>query len=180
MSHACRNHRCAPEEARPTRETLHERQERQQPLPSKAPRSPAWSPPAANRRLLRFRQSACLSRLYGALPTAEDFAAGRGRYQYGRRGTPTTEALESALQELEGPECAGVVLVPSGLAAISSALLSVVKAGDHLLVTDSAYEPTRKFCEHVLTRFGVTTTYYDPLIGATIAEHSARTPGPFI
>ena len=104
-------------------------------------------------------------------PTAEDFAAGRGRYQYGRRGTPTTEALESALQELEGSECAGVVLVPSGLAAISSALLSVVRAGDHLLVTDSAYEPTRKFCEHVLTRFGVTTTYYDPLIGTTIAEH---------
>jgi cystathionine beta-lyase len=103
-------------------------------------------------------------------PTAEDFAARRSRYQYGRRGTPTTEALESALQELEGPQCAGVVLVPSGLAAISSALLSVLKAGDHLLVTDSAYEPTRKFCDQVLTRFGVTTTYYDPLIGAAIAE----------
>jgi len=103
-------------------------------------------------------------------PTAEDFAARRSRYQYGRRGTPTTEALESALQELEGPQCAGVVLVPSGLAAISSALLSILKAGDHLLVTDSAYEPTRKFCDQVLTRFGVTTTYYDPLIGAAIAE----------
>jgi cysteine-S-conjugate beta-lyase len=103
-------------------------------------------------------------------PTAEDFAARRSRYQYGRRGTPTTEALESALQELEGPQCAGVVLVPSGLAAISSALLSVLKAGDHLLVTDSAYEPTRKFCDQVLTRFDVTTTYYDPLIGAAIAQ----------
>ena len=103
-------------------------------------------------------------------PSAEDFAARRGRYQYGRRGTPTTEALESALQELEGPQCAGVVLVPSGLAAISSALLSVLKAGDHLLVTDSAYEPTRKFCDQILTRFGVATTYYDPLIGAAIAE----------
>jgi cystathionine beta-lyase len=103
-------------------------------------------------------------------PTAEDFAARRSRYQYGRRGTPTTEALESALQELEGPQCAGVVLVPSGLAAISSALLSVLKAGDHLLVTDSAYEPTRKYCDQVLTRFGVTTTYYDPLTGAAIAE----------
>jgi cysteine-S-conjugate beta-lyase len=103
-------------------------------------------------------------------PTAEDFAARRGRYQYGRRGTPTTEALESALQELEGPQCAGVVLVPSGLAAISSALLSVVKAGDHVLVTDSAYEPTRKYCDQILTRLGVTTTYYDPLIGAATAE----------
>jgi cysteine-S-conjugate beta-lyase len=103
-------------------------------------------------------------------PSAEDFAARRGRYQYGRRGTPTTEALESALRELEGPQCAGVALVPSGLAAISSALLSVLKAGDHLLMTDSAYEPTRKFCDQILTRFGVTTTYYDPLIGAGIAE----------
>jgi cystathionine beta-lyase len=103
-------------------------------------------------------------------PSAEDFAARRGRYQYGRRGTPTTEALESALRELEGPQCAGVALVPSGLAAISSALLSVLKSGDHLLVTDSAYEPTRKFCDQILTRFGVTTTYYDPLIGEAIAE----------
>jgi cysteine-S-conjugate beta-lyase len=103
-------------------------------------------------------------------PSAEDFAARRGRYQYGRRGTPTTEALESALRELEGPQCAGVALVPSGLAAISSALLSVLKAGDHLLVTDSAYEPTRRFCDQILTRFGVTTTYYDPLIGGNITE----------
>ncbi len=103
-------------------------------------------------------------------PSAEDFVARRARYQYGRRGTPTTEALELALQELEGPECAGVALLPSGLAAISTALLSVVHAGDHLLVTDSAYGPTRNFCEQVLTRFGITTTYYDPLIGAAIAE----------
>jgi cystathionine beta-lyase len=103
-------------------------------------------------------------------PSAEDFVAHRARYQYGRRGTPTTEALESALQELEGPQCAGVSLVPSGLAAISSALLSVVYAGDHILVTDSAYQPTRNFCEQVLKRLGVTTTYFDPLSGAPIAE----------
>jgi cysteine-S-conjugate beta-lyase len=103
-------------------------------------------------------------------PTAEDFVAHRARYQYGRRGTPTTEALERAVQELEGPQCAGVSLLPSGLAAISTALLSVVRAGDHLLVTDSAYGPTRNFCEQILTRLGVTTTYYDPLIGAAIVE----------
>jgi cystathionine beta-lyase len=103
-------------------------------------------------------------------PSADDFVARRARYQYGRRGTPTTEALERAIQELEGPQCAGVALLPSGLAAISTALLSVVKAGDHILVTDSAYEPTRKFCEQVLTRFGVTTSYYDPLIGPGIAN----------
>jgi cystathionine beta-lyase len=103
-------------------------------------------------------------------PSAEDYVAHRSRYQYGRRGTPTTEALEQALQELEGPNCAGVSLLPSGLAAISSALLSVVHAGDHVLVTDSAYGPTRNFCEQVLTRLGVTTGYYDPTIGGAIAE----------
>jgi cystathionine beta-lyase len=102
-------------------------------------------------------------------PSAEDFVAHRARYHYGRRGTPTTEALELALQELEGPRCAGVALLPSGLAAISAALLSVLKAGDHLLVTDSAYGPTRTFCDQMLTRLGVATTFYDPLIGGGIA-----------
>jgi cystathionine beta-lyase len=103
-------------------------------------------------------------------PSAEDYVAHRARYQYGRRGTPTTDALELALQELEGPRCAGVALVPSGLAAISTALLAVVHSGDHVLVTDSAYGPTRTFCDQILTRLGVTTTYYDPLIGAGIAD----------
>jgi len=103
-------------------------------------------------------------------PNAEDFLAHRARYQYGRRGTPTTEALEFALQELEGPQCAGVSLLPSGLAAISAALLAVVQAGDHVLVTDSAYGPTRNFCGQILSRLGVATTYYDPAIGGAIGE----------
>ena len=68
----------------------------------------------------------------------------------------------------KGPQCAGVALLPSGLAAISTALLAVLKAGDHLLVTDSVYQPTRKFCDGMLKRYGVTTTYYDPLIGGGI------------
>ena len=101
-------------------------------------------------------------------PTAEDFLARRARYLYGRRGTPTSEALEDALRALEGPECAGVALLPSGLAAISTALLAVLNAGDHLLVTDSVYQPTRKFCDGILKRYGVATTYYDPLIGGGI------------
>jgi cysteine-S-conjugate beta-lyase len=101
-------------------------------------------------------------------PSAEDFVAHRARYQYGRRGTPTTEALQDAVQEIEGPRCAGVTLLPSGLAAISAALLSAVRAGDHVLVTDSAYGPTRAFCDRMLTRLGVATTYYDPLIGGAI------------
>jgi len=101
-------------------------------------------------------------------PTAQDFRARRARYRYGRHGSPTTDALETALRELEGPQCAGVTLTPSGLAAISLALLSVLKTGDHVLVTDSVYLPTRKFCDGLLKRYGVTTTYYDPLIGAGI------------
>ena len=103
-------------------------------------------------------------------PTAEDQVAHRSRYQYGRRGTPTSEALEQALAALEGEGCAGVALLPSGLAAISTALLSVAGSGDHILVTDSVYRPTRNFCEGVFKRMGVETTYYDPLIGADIAK----------
>jgi cystathionine beta-lyase len=103
-------------------------------------------------------------------PTAEDQVAHRSRYQYGRRGTPTSEALEQALAAIEGDGCAGVALLPSGLAAISTALLSVAGSGDHILVTDSVYRPTRNFCEGVFKRMGVETTYYDPLIGADIAK----------
>jgi len=102
-------------------------------------------------------------------PTAADQVAHRARYQYGRRGTPTSEALENALGVLEGDHCAGVALLPSGLAAIATALMTVAGAGDHVLVTDSVYRPTRSFCDGVLRRMGVETTYYDPLIGADIA-----------
>ena len=103
-------------------------------------------------------------------PTAEDQVSHRSRYQYGRRGTPTSEALESALTELDGQACAGVALLPSGLAAICTALLAVAGSGDHILVSDSVYRPTRTFCDGVLKRMGVETSYYDPLIGADIAK----------
>ena len=102
-------------------------------------------------------------------PTAEDQVAHRARYQYGRRGTPTTEALETALRELEGEDCAGVALLPSGLSAISTALLAVAGAGDHILISDSVYRPTRNFCDGVFKCMGVETIYYDPLIGDGIA-----------
>ncbi len=102
-------------------------------------------------------------------PTAEDLLAQRSRYKYGRLGTPTSEALADALAALEGADCAGVALLPSGLAAASLALLCVLDAGDHVLVTDSVYLPTRKFCDSVLARYGIGTTYYDPLIGGGIA-----------
>jgi len=103
-------------------------------------------------------------------PTAEDQVAHRARYNYGRRGTPTSEALENALREIEGAACAGVALLPSGLAAISAALLATARAGDHVLIPDSVYRPTRNFCNGVFKRFGVETTYYDPLVGADIAR----------
>jgi len=87
--------------------------------------------------------------------------------RYGRFGTPTTFALEDAVAELEGG--ARTVATSSGLAAISGALMAFLKAGDHLLMTDSAYAPTRKFCDEVLAGLGIETTYYDPLIGGGIA-----------
>ncbi|HEY4986701.1 MAG TPA: cystathionine beta-lyase [Bradyrhizobium sp.] len=102
-------------------------------------------------------------------PTAEDLHAHRGEYQYGRHGTPTTRALQQTLMALEGPQCAGVGIAPSGLAAISTTLLAVLRAGDHILVCDSIYRPTRNFCQGMLARYGVETTYFDPLLGTDIA-----------
>jgi cystathionine beta-lyase len=92
-----------------------------------------------------------------------------GEYRYGLQGTATQWALSDALTQLE-PGAAGTALYSSGLAAITTALLTVLSPGDELLVTDSVYGPTRKFCETILRRFGVSTRYYDPLIGVGIAD----------
>ena len=115
-------------------------------------------------------------------PTAEDFLAHRARYQYGRRGTPTTEALELALQELEGPQCAGVVAVAVGTGGDFGRALAVGRAVPAIivLVTDSAYGPTRNFCGQILVRLGVTTTYYDPASAAALPNCCSRTPAPSI
>ena len=99
--------------------------------------------------------------------STEELYYGKPKYSYGRRGTPTTNALRDALTDLEGAK--GTVLVPSGLAACSLALLSACKSGDHVLITDSAYEPTRNFANTMLLPMGVEVEYYDPLIGAEIA-----------
>lgn len=85
---------------------------------------------------------------------------------YGRRGTQTTFALTQAMRQLEN--AAGSYIYPCGTAAITAALQSFLAAGDHVLVVDSVYEPTREFCDGTLARFGVETSYYDPLIGADI------------
>ena len=106
-------------------------------------------------------------------PTLEAFAKrgdGDAKYRgvrYGAYGTTNTLALTDAVAELEGG--AGAVATSTGLSAVTLSLTALLGQGDHLLMTDSAYGPTRAFCDDVLARFGVETTYYDPLIGAGIA-----------
>lgn len=94
---------------------------------------------------------------------------GLGTYRYGLQGTATHWALSEALTELE-PGAAGTILYPSGLAAITTPLLALLSPGDELLAPDNVYGPTRKFCDTILKRLGVSTRYYDPLIGPGIAE----------
>lgn len=114
-----------------------------------------------------YRASTCLFETLADLDAAiADPDAG---LYYGRRGTPTTWALEAALTELE-PGAAGTKLYPSGVAAIAAALLTVAKTGDHLLMVDSVYEPTRLFCNGTLKNLGIETSYYDPMIGAGVAK----------
>jgi cysteine-S-conjugate beta-lyase len=88
-------------------------------------------------------------------------------YSYGRSGTPTSRAFEMACESLYN--CHTAVAVPSGLAAITLAMLGLTKAGDHVLVSDSAYAPTRRLCDRILARYGVSATYYDPCVGGDIA-----------
>jgi len=99
-------------------------------------------------------------------PNVETLKNRSQRYTYGTHGTPTTEALCEAWSGISG--AAGTVLVPSGLSAIIVALTTALSAGDHLLVTDAAYQPARIYCDTILKRMGVETTYYDPAIGAGI------------
>ena len=101
-------------------------------------------------------------------PSAEAYWAHAQEYTYGRRGTPTIRALEDAVTELEGG--AHTVLTSSGLSACAVSLLSMVNAGGHVLVTDNVYQPARKICDRTLRRLGVEVTYFDPLVGADIAE----------
>lgn len=105
-------------------------------------------------------------------PTIEAFKRREERkyhgFTYGAYGTPTSLALAEAVCELEGGK--GTVVVSTGLAAVTMALAAFVKSGDHILVTDSVYGPTRKYCDTILKRFGVEATYYDPCIAAGIAR----------
>jgi cystathionine beta-lyase len=99
-------------------------------------------------------------------PTAAALEANDQEYTYGRLGTPTVKALAEAIAELEGGHA--TLLTPSGLSAIATTFLSLLSPGDHVLVSDSVYRPTRRFCDNALSRFGVDVAYYDPLVGAGI------------
>jgi cysteine-S-conjugate beta-lyase len=100
-------------------------------------------------------------------PTAQALHDRSQTYTYGRKGTPTSRAVETAIATLEGGyDCK---IAPSGMAAITAALLAFLKAGDHLLMVDTVYWPARELCEKLLKGLGIETTYYDPLIGAGIA-----------
>ncbi|WP_280819499.1 cystathionine beta-lyase [Pseudaminobacter soli (ex Li et al. 2025)] len=100
-------------------------------------------------------------------PNAATMASRAQKYTYGTRGTPTTDALAAAMDALEGS--AGTIIVPSGLAAVTVPLLAFVAAGDHVLIVDSVYAPTRHFADTMLKRLGVEVEYYDPHVGAGIA-----------
>jgi cystathionine beta-lyase len=89
-------------------------------------------------------------------------------FTYGREGTPLTRAFEDAVTALEGGYRA--VVASCGLGAISASLMAFLSAGDHLLIVDCVYGPARHFCEDVLTRFGVEVTFYDPHVGAGVAD----------
>ena len=106
------------------------------------------------------------------LPTVADLErASRGEYAglaYGLHGLPTVTDLQKALAELEGGHAA--LVVPSGLTATTLPLLALLAPGDHLLVTDAVYGPTRRFCDNHLRRLGVDVEYYDPVAGAAIAD----------
>lgn len=100
-------------------------------------------------------------------PTLDDLLRYDQDYTYGRRGTPTVRALETAIAELEGG--ARTFVAPSGLAAVTAVLMAHVGQGDHILISDSVYQPTRRVSERLLGRMGVTVSFYDPCIGAGIA-----------
>lgn len=99
-------------------------------------------------------------------PNAKTMETRAQKYTYATRGTPTTDALCEAIDALEGS--AGTILVPSGLAAVTVPFLAFLSAGDHALIVDSVYFPTRHFCDTMLKRLGVSVDYYDPMIGAGI------------
>ncbi|MGF7206908.1 cystathionine beta-lyase [Skermanella aerolata] len=128
----------------------------------------AGSNPGANHGIVNPPVYHASTVLFPTVESLEDAGHSFEGVRYGRIGTPTSQAFETAVAELEGAYKA--VTVPSGLAAITTALLAFVSAGDHILVSDSVYGPNRLFCSDMLKRMGVEAEFYDPLIGAGIGR----------
>lgn len=103
----------------------------------------------------------------GAFEAARESRYEHGTLYYGRYGNPATFELERTMAALEGGH--GCIAVSAGLTAVTLALTAATKAGDHLLVADNVYMPTRSFCDTVLTRFGVEVSYFNPMIGEGLA-----------
>jgi cysteine-S-conjugate beta-lyase len=114
-----------------------------------------------------YRASTIVFKTFEEFEAAEH-ESGDSRFVYGRLGTPTSASLEQAVVQLEGG--AHCRLATSGLGAITTTLMAFLSAGDHLLLTQGAYPPTIRFCESILKKFGVETTFYDPLIGPEIVH----------
>lgn len=125
-----------------------------------AGRDQKWTGNAVNPKLVRA--SSIVFNTYAEMEQGRQF----GVETYGRDGTSTTFAFQQAMAELDN--AAGCFAYPCGTSAITASLLSFLSPGDHLLMVDSVYQPTRNFCAGTLTRLGIETTYYDPLIGAGI------------
>ena len=121
------------------------------------------------RRIVNVPVERASTILFDDVASLRETRPGIGVYNYGLQGTATQWALAEALTELE-PGAAGTALYSTGLAAITAPLLSVLSQGDELLAPDNVYGPTRRFCDTVLQRFGITTRYYDPLVGGGIAD----------
>jgi len=115
-----------------------------------------------------YRASTILYPTVGEYEAARDPARRFDVVRYGQLGTPTTFALEQAVAAIEGGYRA--MLLPSGLAAVTATLQALLSSGDHVLMVDTTYASTRRFCDSTLSRFGVTTTYYDPLAGGAIEK----------
>lgn len=139
-------------------------------MSSKKPQKPATKTVTAGRRsaltgpVVNVPVWRASTHLYENVAALEAGKSGNqdGRFFYGRRGSPTQWSLAEALTEME-PGAHGTMLYPSGVAAVACALLSVLKSGDVLLMTDNAYDPSRSLADGFLKRFGVETRYFDPL-----------------
>ncbi len=135
-----------------------------------AGRDPEWTGPVVNTPVWRAS-----THLYDNCADLADGVkrGGDEEFFYGRRGSPTQWSLAKAITEMESPETSGAygtLLFPSGVAAINIALLSVLKPGDVLLMSDNSYDPSRGFANGLLKRMGIETRFFDPLIGSAIEE----------